>query len=73
MSASSLKKCDRVKQIFNFKILTDGLKVYIFKVQYVRDIIRPQHYLKQEKISKICKIILLSDDADSAKQPSKYE
>jgi hypothetical protein len=49
MSASSLNKCDSAKHILNLKILTDGLKVYILKVQYVRDINRPQQYLKQGK------------------------
>jgi hypothetical protein len=49
MSASSLNKCDIAKQILNHKIFTDGLKVYILKIQYERDISRPQHYLKQGK------------------------
>jgi len=49
MSASSLNKCDSAKQILNHEIITDGLKVYILKIQYVQDINRPQHYLGQGK------------------------
>jgi hypothetical protein len=47
MSASSLNICDSAKQILNNKIFTDDLKVYLLKIQYVQDINRPQHYLKQ--------------------------
>jgi hypothetical protein len=68
MSASSLNKCDSAKQILNHEIITDGLKVYILKIQYGQDINKPQHYFKQGKnfynfYSFFC------DDADSAKQP----
>jgi hypothetical protein len=38
--------------------------------QYVRDINRPQHYLKQENNLENVYIFLLSNDADSAKQYS---
>jgi hypothetical protein len=47
MSASSLNICDSAKQILNHYIFTEGLKVYILKIQYVQEINRPQHYLKQ--------------------------
>jgi hypothetical protein len=49
MSASSLNICDSAKKILNHKIFTDDLKVYLFKIQYVQDINRPQHYLEHRK------------------------
>ena len=49
MSASSLNIFDSAKQILNHKILTDDLKVYLLKIQYVQDINSPQHYLEQGK------------------------
>jgi hypothetical protein len=71
MSASSLNKYDSAEQILNHKIFTDGLKVYVLKIQYVRDINRPQHYMKQGKIfENFYSFFLFSDDANSAEQSS---
>jgi hypothetical protein len=69
MSAPTLNKCDSAKQIFNFKILTDGKSVNI-KNSICTGHGRPEHYLKQEKISKMLPFVLFSDNADSAKKLS---
>ncbi len=67
MSASLLNKCDCAKQILYHKIITDGLKVHILKIQYVRDKTAPTLFETTNKKFQFC---LLSDDADSAKQAS---
>jgi hypothetical protein len=60
MSASSLNKCDSAQQILNHKILTDGLKVYMLKIQYVQDINRFQQLLKQGKHFEIFYVFYLA-------------
>ncbi len=49
MYASLLNKCDSAKQILYHKIITDGLEVYILKIQYVRDINSPNTIWNNEK------------------------